>query len=57
MVQPLGRCLHHPDLLLIAAGALGDKQPVLFPGFQAEILQEPFRHLQVRYFQRVVVQP
>jgi hypothetical protein len=36
---------------------LGDELPVLFPGFQAEILQEPFRHLQVRYFQRVVVQP
>ena len=56
MVQPLGRRLHHPDLFLVAAGALGDQQPVLLPGFQAEVLQEPFRHLQVWYFQRVMVQ-
>jgi hypothetical protein len=56
VVQPLGRRLHHPDLLLVAAGTLSDQVAVLLSGLQAEVLQEPLRHLQVRHFQRVVVQ-
>jgi hypothetical protein len=57
MVQSLGRRLQHPDLLLVTAGALRDQVPVLLPGLQAEVLQEPFGLFQVRYLQRVVVQP
>ncbi len=57
MVQPLGRRLHQPDLLLVTAWTLGDQRPVLLPGLQAEVLQESLGHGQVRDFQRVVVQP
>ena len=57
VVQPLGRRLDEADLLLVTAGALGDQRPVLLPGLQAEVLQEPLGHLEIRHFQRVVMQP
>jgi hypothetical protein len=57
VMQPLGRRLQKPYLLLITAGAGSDKRPVLLPGLQAEVLQEALGHRQVRHFQRVVVQP
>src|SRR6266545_4309545 len=44
VVQPLDPGLHQPDLLLVAAGTLADKRPVLLPGLQAKILQEAFCH-------------
>jgi len=56
-MQPLGRRLDEPHLLLITAGARRDKRPVLFRGLQAEVLQEALGHLEVRYFKRVMVQP
>jgi hypothetical protein len=57
VMQPLGRRLDEPHLLLITAGARRDKRPVLFRGLQAEVLQEALGHLEVRYFKRVMVQP
>jgi hypothetical protein len=57
VVQPLGPRLHEPNLLLVAAGTLGDQRPILLSGLQAKVLQEPFCHFQVRHFQRVVMQP
>ncbi len=57
VVQPFDGRLHQPHLLLVTAGAHGHQGPVLFAGFQAEILQEAFGHRQVGDFQRVVVQP
>jgi hypothetical protein len=57
MVQSLGRSLHHANLFLVTAGALGDQVAVLLAGLQTEVLQEPLGYFQVRYFQRVVVQP
>ena len=57
VMQPLGRRPDEPHLLLVTAGARGDQRPVLFRGLQAEVLQEGLGHLEVRYFQRVMVQP
>jgi len=56
-MQSLGRRLDEPHLLLITAGARGDQRAVLFRGFEAEVLQEALGHLEVRYFQRVMMQP
>ena len=50
VVQPLGRRLDQPHLLLIAAWAHRDQRPVLLPGFQAEVLKEALGHGQVRHF-------
>ena len=56
-MQPLGGCLDEADLLLVTAGAVGDQRPVLLSGLQAEVLQEPVGHLEIRHFERVVMQP
>ena len=55
-MQPLGRRLHQPHLLLLASGAHGHQRPVLLPRLQAEVLQEALGHRQVGHFERVVVQ-
>ncbi len=56
-MQPFGRRLQEPHLLLITTGTGGDERPVLLPGLQAEVLQEALGHRQVGHFKRVVVQP
>jgi hypothetical protein len=57
VVQPLGRRLHQPRLLLIATRAGRHQQPVLLSRLQAEVLQEALGHRQVRHLERVMVQP
>ena len=56
-MQSLGRRLHETDLLLVTAGAVGDQRPIFLPGLQAEVLQEAIGHLEIRHFQRIVMQP
>ncbi len=45
----------HPDLLLVAAWALGGQRARLLGGLQAEVPQEAVGDLQVRHFERIVV--
>jgi hypothetical protein len=57
VVQPFGRRLEHPHLLLVPPWAHGHQRPILLSCLQAEVLQEALGHRQVRHFKRVVMQP
>jgi hypothetical protein len=57
VVQPLDRRLDHAHLLLVAAWAMGDQRAVLLAGLEPEVLQETCCDIEVRHFQRVMVQP
>jgi len=56
-MQPLDRRLDEAYLLLVAAGAAGDQRAVLLAGLESEILQEALRDIEIRHFQRVMMQP